>query len=116
MADFLSREENIRMLERLVGAGIQIETEQESIKSGMADVTFVLTGALERMPRSHARRMIEAAGGKVTSSVSRKTDYLVAGASPGSKLDKAHQLKVTVIDENQLWDMLDRNDDQIGDA
>ena len=116
VADFFGRVENIRMLERLIGAGIQIDTEQESIKSGLADVTFVLTGALDRMPRSDARRMIEAAGGKVTSSLSRKTDYLVAGASPGSKLNKARQLKVTVIDENQLWNMLDRNDDQIGDS
>ena len=106
VASFFNREENRNMLVRLMAAGVQIRTSPAPGSTDMEGMTFVLTGSLERMPRSEAKRKIEAAGGKVTGSVSRKTDYLVAGASPGSKLDKARQLGVTVIAEDRLWSML----------
>ncbi|HSW86533.1 MAG TPA: NAD-dependent DNA ligase LigA [Rhabdochlamydiaceae bacterium] len=68
--------------------------------------TFVLTGSLEDYTRSDATSLIKERGGKVAGSVSKKTDYVLAGEDPGSKLDKAHQLKIKVIDEKQFKDML----------
>jgi DNA ligase (NAD+) len=72
----------------------------------LADKTFVLTGTLPDLTREQATERIGMAGGKVTSSVSRKTDYLVAGASPGSKLEKAERLGVAVLDEDGLLELL----------
>ncbi len=69
--------------------------------------TFVITGTLPTMGRDEAKDMVEAAGGKVAGSVSKKTDYLVAGAEAGSKLDKALALGVMVINEVQLQELLD---------
>jgi DNA ligase (NAD+) len=68
--------------------------------------TFVITGTLEAWSREEAKELIEARGGKVTSSVSKKTDYLVAGESPGSKLDKATELGVEILDEAGLEKLL----------
>jgi DNA ligase (NAD+) len=72
----------------------------------LAGKVFVLTGTLPTMSREEAKAKIEAAGGKVTDSVSKKTSYLVAGAEAGSKLAKAQQLKVPVVDEAQLLDLM----------
>ena len=68
--------------------------------------TLVITGTLPSLDREQAKARIEAAGGKVAGSVSRKTDYLLAGAEAGSKLSKALELGVTVIDETQLMEMI----------
>ena len=73
--------------------------------------TFVLTGTLPTLKRDEARAMIEAAGGKVSGSVSKKTDYVVAGEAAGSKLDKANALGVAVLDEAGLLILLDKADD-----
>ena len=72
----------------------------------LAGKTFILTGTLPGLSRSEAKKMIEQAGGKVSSSVSKKTDYVVAGEEAGSKLDKANELGIAVIGEQELRAML----------
>ena len=74
--------------------------------TALAGLTFVLTGTLPTLTRDEAKARIEAAGGKVSGSVSKKTDYLVAGEEAGSKLDKANSLGVKVVDEDGLLELL----------
>jgi len=88
--------------------GLTFEEEGPPPGEGpLAGTTFVLTGTLPTLTREDATQRILAAGGKVTGSVSRKTDYVVAGESPGSKLEKAQRLEVPVIDEDGLLALLD---------
>ncbi|HVE68419.1 MAG TPA: NAD-dependent DNA ligase LigA [Solirubrobacteraceae bacterium] len=95
------------LVERLRGAGLQLEQEGPPPGEGpLAEKTFVLTGSLPTLTREEATQRILAAGGRVTSSVSRKTDYVVAGESPGSKLEKAQRLDVEVLDEDGLLALL----------
>jgi DNA ligase (NAD+) len=96
------------LIEDLRAQGLRFEEEGPPPGEGpLAGQTFVLTGTLPELTREHATEMIVAAGGKVTGSVSRKTDYLVAGASPGSKLAQAERLEVPVLDEDGLRGLLD---------
>ena len=99
---------NLELIERLRAAGLQMAMERPSGGEAqpLAGRTFVLTGTLEGMSREQATERIEALGGKVTGSVSGKTDYVVAGAEPGSKLDKARDLGRPVIDEAELRRLL----------
>lgn len=99
---FFDNPENQRNVERMLEAGVTLETEETPINEPLSGSTFVLTGALDSMTRSQARACIEALGGKVSSSVSRKTTYVVAGKDPGSKLDKARQLGVRILDEREF--------------
>jgi DNA ligase (NAD+) len=101
---YLQSETGRRTLERLGQLGIHPKTERAAASSGsasgsIAGKTWVLTGTLPTLGRDEASEMIRQAGGKVASSVSRNTDYLLAGESAGSKLDKARELGITILDE-----------------
>ena len=97
------------LLEKFRVAGLRFEAEQSEEGGGssvLEGLTFVITGALPSLSRNEAKALIEAHGGKVTSSVSKKTDYLLAGEKAGSKLTKAESLDVSVIDETSLQKMI----------
>ena len=96
---FFGQTKNLATVHRLLNSGVRILFETTVNTGNLADKTFVLTGALETMTRRQSKEMIEAAGGKVSSSVSRNTDFVVVGESPGSKLTRAKELGVAVIDE-----------------
>jgi DNA ligase (NAD+) len=100
----------LSLIRRLRDAGLEMKyssaADSASLNDNIAGRTFVLTGTLPTMKRDEAKKMIESAGGKVTGSVSKKTDYVVAGEEAGSKLTKATELGITVIDENGLLELL----------
>jgi DNA ligase (NAD+) len=102
IAEFFSIPANRKLVERLREAKLTITGEKKQRGTKLTGKTFVLTGTLPRFTRDEAKKMIEDAGGKVTGSVSKKTDYVVAGSDAGSKLDKARELGVAVIDEEQM--------------
>jgi DNA ligase (NAD+) len=107
--EFFERPETKVVVDKLRKGGVRLADERtaaEPAASPLAGKAFVLTGGLESMTREEATERLEALGAKVTSSVSRKTDYVVAGASPGSKLDKARELGVEVLDEAGLRRLL----------
>jgi len=108
--DWFAHEPNQRVLAKLKAAGVttaQAKAEVQAEALPLAGLTFVITGTLPTLSRDQARDLIKAHGGKVTDSVSKNTSYLVAGESAGSKLDKATQLGVPVIDEGALRHMAD---------
>ena len=109
--NFFSNSENRQTVDDLIKYGVLLQFSEKPSAAEhdmpLAGKTFVLTGTLEQMTRDQARQRIEAAGGKVTGSVSRKTDYVVAGEAPGSKRDKAEALGVPVLDETGLLRLLE---------
>jgi len=102
IVEFFSIAANRKLVERLREAKLTLSGEKKRRGTQLAGKTFVLTGTLAHFTRDEAKKMIEDAGGKVTGSVSKKTDYVVAGADAGSKLDKAKELGVKVIDEKEM--------------
>jgi DNA ligase (NAD+) len=105
IAEFFSVSANQNLVARLREAGLTLSGEKRQRGTKLAGKTFVLTGTLAKYTRDEAKKMIEDAGGKVTGSVSKKTDYVVAGTDAGSKLDKAKELGVTVIEEKELEEL-----------
>jgi DNA ligase (NAD+) len=108
--DWFADEGNRALCDRLRAAGVTTETTRtgsDSLDERFNGKQFVLTGTLAGFTRDEARALIEARGGRVNSSVSKKTDYVVAGEAAGSKLDKAESLGVTVIDEQAFKEMLE---------
>ena len=100
---FFNQPENIRIIERLRDAGVKPqEAERSRISAPLNGKTFVLTGTLEGFSRNDAKDLIESLGGAVSSSVSKNTDYVVVGASPGSKLEKARTLGIATLDETEF--------------
>ena len=105
---FFSDERNKRIMERLKGSGVNMVAVQEAdTDDRFASLTFVVTGTLPTMDRKQAADLIEKHGGKVSGSVSKKTNYLLAGENAGSKLAKANDLGITVISEDELQKMLE---------
>ena len=104
---FFKTDETEPVLEKLRNAGVNFtEPKVKAASDAFAGKTFVFSGALNDYTRDQAKTLIEERGGKVSSSVSKKTDYLVAGDDPGSKLDKAEKLGVEVIDEAEFKDLI----------
>ncbi len=106
ISTFFTQENNIASLERILDSGIRIKFQTAKKSNMLAGKVFVLTGSLASMTRRDAREKIEALGGKASGSVSRNTDFVVAGESPGSKLAKAQDLGVEVLDEAALLALL----------
>jgi len=102
IVEFFSIPANRKLIERLHEAGLTLRGQKKERGTKLAGKTFVLTGTLAKYTRDDAKKMIEDAGGKVTGSVSKKTNYVVAGSDAGSKLDKANALGVAVIDEKEF--------------
>jgi len=105
VVEFFSHEKNRDLCRRLSEAGVLTVSTAEPVGESFAGLTFVLTGTLPTMTRDEAAEMIKQRGGKVSSSVSKKTSYVVAGEAAGSKLTKARDLGVTVISEEDLLRM-----------
>jgi DNA ligase (NAD+) len=106
--EFFQQPGNRKVIEKLRKGGVKMADEGVAppAEGPLTGKTFVLTGTLPTMTREEATELIEQAGGKVTSSVSKKTDYVVAGESPGSKYDKAEQLGVAIVGEDELEKLL----------
>src|SRR2546430_6427453 len=103
--EYFQRQESRRLIERLLEAGIEIK-QPERREGPLSGKTFVLTGTLSSLTRGDAEERIKALGGAIGSGVSRKTDYLVTGAQPGSKLEKAQRLKIPILDETAFLALL----------
>jgi len=109
LLSFFSESHNREVVEQLLASGIELEVETSTINPELLGKTFVLTGTLPTMSRDEAKALLEKAGAKVAGSVSAKTHYVVAGADAGSKLEKAQELGVAVIDEAQMLALLQSN-------
>jgi DNA ligase (NAD+) len=107
ITDFFARPANRELIAHLKAAGVKMTAEKKQRTTQMAGMTLVLTGTLPTMSRDDAKTRIEAAGGKVSGSVSKKTTYVIAGEEAGSKLDKARELNVPVLDEAGLMKLLE---------
>ena len=109
ITDYFQKDRHTAFLQRLAEAGVRLsgnEAEQKQENAAFAGKTFVLTGTLPTLDRREASAMIEQAGGKASGSVSRKTDYVLAGENAGSKLTKAQELGIAIIDEETFLQML----------
>ncbi len=106
IASFFSEAHNRKVIEKLVSAGIHWPEVERPAESAIAGKTFVITGTLDAMSRDEAKVKLQQRGAKVSGSVSKKTDYVIVGADPGSKADKARELGVEILDEAALLKLL----------
>lgn len=105
--DYLHEEKNIELIKQLVGNGVKIKSPKKvEAKEAIRDKTFIFTGGLDAMTRDDAKALVRKYGGNVSESVSTKVDYVVAGESSGSKLDKAKKLGVAIIDEKKFLELI----------
>ena len=108
---FFRDERNISIVDKVIGAGVRWESMRVDKNADLQGKTFVITGTLASLSRNQAKQRLISLGAKVSGSVSGRTDYLIAGENPGTKLDKAHNLGVQVLDEAGLFEILDRDKD-----
>ena len=106
LAVYFKQISNQEEIKRLAECGVEVEITGESVGTALSGKQFVLTGSLESLTRDEAKEKIAALGGRVTSTVSKKTDYVVVGADPGSKVEKAKKLGIEVVTEKKLKQML----------
>ena len=104
--DFFHNEENLDMINEFIELGFVFEDNRQNRTNELAGKTFVLTGTLNSMTRDEAGDKIKLRGGKTSSSVSKNTSYVIAGANPGSKLDKAEKLGVIILSEDEFLKMI----------
>ena len=104
--DFFKDIKNLDNIDRLIEKGVEIIYQSENDSQILSGKTFVITGTLKNMTRSEAKNFIENNGGKVTSAVSKNTNYLLAGDNPGSKIKKAEDIGVSIINEDQMLDLI----------
>jgi DNA ligase (NAD+) len=104
---FFHNPKNIQVIERMIRAGVQPTVEKKKVGGKFTGKTFVFTGALSSFTRDDAKRMVENEGGHAVGSVSKKTDFVVAGEEAGSKLVKARELGVKVLSENEFLALLE---------
>ena len=106
--EFFDEERNREVLDRLLAAGVEwtVEVRDESGEQPLSGRSFVLTGSLSSMTRSEAKKKLEALGARVTGSVSKSTSAVIVGAEPGSKLDRARELGIEILDEDGLSRLL----------
>ncbi len=105
--DFFREEQNIDLINKLKNYGVNMKEEEvQNIDDRFSGMTFVLTGALDSLSRKEAEELIEKHGGKTSSSVSKKTTYVIAGEASGSKLDKAQKLGITILSEQEFLDLV----------
>ena len=101
--EYFSKQENVKILQKLESLGVVLQkSEKKQIKDSVVNKVFVLTGTLASLSRDQAKKLIKDFGGKVNDSVSSKTDYVVAGEQPGSKYDKAKELGVKILNEDEF--------------
>jgi DNA ligase (NAD+) len=103
---FFHEPQNLKILRKLEQAGVKPVAERQAMSTALEGKTFVFTGGLKGFSREKAKEMVEALGGAATSSVSKKTDYVVAGDDPGSKYEKAKSLGVTILDEEAFLKLI----------
>jgi DNA ligase (NAD+) len=106
IGEFFAEAKNRDLVKKLGEAGLTFSGKKKERGTKLAGKTFVLTGTLERHSRDEAKKMLEDAGGRVSDSVSKKTDYVIAGTDAGSKLDKAKELGIPVIGEKEMTELL----------
>jgi DNA ligase (NAD+) len=109
VASFFKNRRNIKLIERLKNAGVRLEMDETEKSSGskpLAGRKFLFTGTLSKMTRGEAERIVEDLGGETAGAVSSKLDYLVVGENPGSKLEKARKLKISILDETAFLKMI----------
>jgi DNA ligase (NAD+) len=107
--NFMHNPKNIQVIKKLKAGGVNFPTEEGETKGGvLEDKVFVLTGGLDSFTRDEARKAIEDLGGRVSSSVSGKTDFLLVGRDPGSKVDQARRLEIDILDEEGFKEMIGR--------
>ena len=108
--NFLSKKDNQNLIRKLLRSGIELEEVQVQSKNLFSSKVVVITGSFTDIARSQLKEELIRSGARVSSSVSRRTDYLIAGEKPGSKLNKAIELGVEVLEEDNVLELLNSND------